>query len=354
MNKEERNYGIDILRIFMMFCIVLLHILGIGGVIESIEIKNISYYVLLQPIYIFCYCAVDVYALISGYVNVKHNVKISKIVTLWMQTVFYSVLISIILFIVFENKVTTWDLFRSFLPLLANRYWYFTAYFGLFFIIPIINSFFKTARKENILAIVFIAIVFIVLPSFSPQDIWNMKRGYSVLWLTILYILGGAIRIYEPFKKIKTKILIVMLFLLIQVTNVLYSLQQIVKSKYLFFEIFNYDSIFITSIAILLIEVFSRININKNELKNKIVKLSSLTFSVFLIHSHALINEFFITNGFAFLSKYNTILIVILSIIIAFTIFIVCLFIDYIRQYLFVLLNVNRKVDKLCNYLFRK
>ena len=70
---KRRNYGIDLLRIVAMYMIVLYHCLLLGGVITKatqIGIGSINYDIswLLDTL---CYCAVNCYALISGYVGVK-------------------------------------------------------------------------------------------------------------------------------------------------------------------------------------------------------------------------------------------------------------------------------------------
>lgn len=64
---NSRNYGIDLLRIVAMFLVVILHILGQGGVLKAVESNEINFTVswLLE---IGAYCAVNCYALITGFV----------------------------------------------------------------------------------------------------------------------------------------------------------------------------------------------------------------------------------------------------------------------------------------------
>lgn len=81
---KRRNYGIDLLRIVAMYMIVLDHCLLLGGVITKatqIGIGSINYDIswLLDTL---CYCAVNCYALISGYVGVKSKFKLQNIIKL--------------------------------------------------------------------------------------------------------------------------------------------------------------------------------------------------------------------------------------------------------------------------------
>lgn len=75
---QERNYGIDFLRIISMFMIVILHILGNGGILASVQIGSSNYH-LAWILEIASYCAVNCYALISGYVGIYSVHKYSNI-----------------------------------------------------------------------------------------------------------------------------------------------------------------------------------------------------------------------------------------------------------------------------------
>ena len=63
----KRNYGIDLLRMILMLMVVILHVLGHGGVLDATTPLSAKYCVswLIES---FAYCAVNCYALISGYV----------------------------------------------------------------------------------------------------------------------------------------------------------------------------------------------------------------------------------------------------------------------------------------------
>ena len=75
--QNGRNYGIDLLRIISMVMIQILHILGNGGILNaSIGApvrNNVAWFLEIAS-----YCAVNCYALISGYVGYgrKPNIQI--------------------------------------------------------------------------------------------------------------------------------------------------------------------------------------------------------------------------------------------------------------------------------------
>ena len=70
---KERNYGIDLLRILSMFMVVLLHLCGFGGVLSNVKPFSVNYYI-AWFLEIVSYCAVDVFALISGFVGAKNEI----------------------------------------------------------------------------------------------------------------------------------------------------------------------------------------------------------------------------------------------------------------------------------------
>ena len=82
---DKRNYGIDLLRLVSMFLIVVLHSLSRGALV-GVSPFNIHYEVgfLIEAL---TYCAVNCFALISGYVGVDSKFKYRRIVPIWLQVV---------------------------------------------------------------------------------------------------------------------------------------------------------------------------------------------------------------------------------------------------------------------------
>lgn len=94
---KTRNYGIDFLRMISMIMIVMLHTLGHGGILRSVSFLSLHYQIawLLEVI---AFGAVNTYAMISGFVSVDSHFKISNILILWLQVLFYGILINTVFF----------------------------------------------------------------------------------------------------------------------------------------------------------------------------------------------------------------------------------------------------------------
>ena len=111
-NKQKRNYGIDLLRIFSMINKINLHINSKSGFLRlnSNDIKYKS----IWRLEIFSYFAVDCFGLISGIVGFN-KYKFSNLIYLWFISAFYSVSNASYLF--FSKKINKLQLFFSFFPI---------------------------------------------------------------------------------------------------------------------------------------------------------------------------------------------------------------------------------------------
>lgn len=77
MNKSiERYYGLDILKVIAMFMVLILHILNASETLNH-SIDNQNYY-LAHFIDISAYCAVDIFAIITGFCGVTQAVNLSN------------------------------------------------------------------------------------------------------------------------------------------------------------------------------------------------------------------------------------------------------------------------------------
>lgn len=75
------------MKMLAMFMVVILHVLGIGGVLNRCVPLSLNYEV--SGILETCaYCAVNCFALASGFVMVNTKFKYHRIIVLWLQVVF--------------------------------------------------------------------------------------------------------------------------------------------------------------------------------------------------------------------------------------------------------------------------
>ena len=133
LKKKERNAGIDLMRILGMYAIIIDHIIFHGKLL--IKYKH---YKQLFLVLTFCFWHVDSFGLISGIVGFKKN-SYYNIIYLWFYVLFYSISIFIISKILTPESPQKYNIFLLFFPVTTKIYWYFTEYFHMYLLIPIIN-----------------------------------------------------------------------------------------------------------------------------------------------------------------------------------------------------------------------
>ncbi len=188
---REKNYGIEWLRILSMYMVAVLHTLGQGGILSSFQQGTLEYNIawFLET---SAYGAVDCFALISGYVGWHSHFSYRKGLRIWLQTFFYTIGITVLFAIFMPEAVAKEQWLGAFFPIMQKQYWYMTAYSGLFVLIPILNRAIAELSKKDLLRICLaIFVVFSLLPTVFNVTVFGLGGGYSVIWLMLLYILGG-------------------------------------------------------------------------------------------------------------------------------------------------------------------
>lgn len=354
---QERNYGIDLFRMLSMYMVLILHLLYHGGILTSAEPLSANYWAawLLET---FSYCAVNCFALISGYVMCRQEPRLSRIMELWIQTVFYGFVISIIMFKVFPETRNIEMLLTAFVPFSSQKYWYLSAYFGMYLLLPVLNIAIAALTRVMFKRFLVIVLIFMsVIPTIINKDPYFLSKGYSVLWLCILYLLGGYIKVYKVEEKISAKKCI---FLAGLIATLTFFSKVIIEysSKRIFGEIrygetlISYTSPTIVLYAVLLLLFFSQITICP--VFRKLIKITGpATVAVYMIHSHEILKSRLLQDKLLGLLDYNGICMGVLILIVGLTVFSACVAIDLVRIQLFKLCRVRNLCVKCESYFDR-
>ena len=171
---HSRNHGIDLLRCLSMFFVVLLHVLkwGEGGNLDNSFLGTpnyaVSWYLELSA-----YCAVNCFALITGYVGVNVPYRISRFINLWFQVFFYTAGITFLFKWLVPGSVSFKGMIQAFFPVLRLAYWYFTAYAVLFCFIPFLNPAIRSLSRESARWLcLLVLIVFSLFSTISGYGNW--------------------------------------------------------------------------------------------------------------------------------------------------------------------------------------
>ena len=348
---DNRNYGIDLLRIIAMLMVIVLHIMRRGGALHAASMLSVKYEIgwLLE---IMTFCAVNCYALISGYVNVTLKYKYSNIIKLWLQVFFLTILITIVFAIFLPNSVGLKSWIKACFPVLTNQYWYFTAYVCLYIFMPFINSaMLQLSQKQLKMLIILLVLLFSCFNTIHKNDALGILDGYNAMWIIFLYIIGAYIRIYDRQINVTVLKAIIGYILCVAITWFskfvvelgIFKLADPNKYRDVFI---NYTSPTILMSAIFLFFIFKQITIN-NKLGNMVKLLSSFSFNVYIIHTQPLVWEHIIFNRMESYVKLPTILFVLAIIGTAMGIYAVCSMIDMIRRFVFKKIKIDQKISEM-------
>ena len=364
----QRDYGIDLLRIISMLMVPIVHIIGQGGILTAAAPFSIQYesaWMLMS----FVLVAVNCFVLITGYVYYGKETKYYRLATLWIEVLFYSILIMILIYFMFPAEFGFENFWKGIIPTFYtngqfSRYWFFTAYVGMFLISPFVNMALKHFNKKQDLAVFLsLFVIFSLLPTVLNQDMaFNLNQGYGVMWFVVLYYTGGLLNKYEIFKKLKSnKWLLIYIVCCLMSWAIRYVLESwgLIETGFNLYSFNCYLSplYFIGGIALFC--VFKNINIAKSLSISLIKFFAPVCFGVYLIHDNMSIDHYFLGNKFAFLAHMDPVSLVIGAIACGLGIFVACSLIDWIRELIFRKLKVKSRLAgleenislKLDNYL---
>lgn len=346
--RKERNIGIDLLRIVSMCMIIMIHMNGYGKASENIDAFSLRYFV-AQTLSFLIACAVNCYALISGFVNGSKTTKQNSFYSffrLWGQVLFYSVLIMLIFKSLYPDEISLRQMIEAFFPAMSMQYWYFTFYIPVLLLIPYLNFLVEKMDicfMRKMIALLFL--LFSVIPWVCQTDWFGLDGGFSAFWLIILYLFGAWIR-----KEMdnhdswivsckKRYLLLILCGLVVGQVILRYGLDRIGimlgKENGLMHSFVNSTSPFIVGEAIVLFLLFANLKIQNEKWKRVIVRLGTASFGVYLIHDNQFVRNYILMDKLLEIGELNTVLYFIVMIGIAVSIYICCAIVELIRGWIF-------------------
>ncbi len=343
---NDRNTGIEMLRIVAMAAIMILHVLTQGGVLYNLERGTASYAVgwLLEML---CLFGVNAYGLISGYVCYGRKFRFSNILYTWLQVVFFTVIITGAFFIVWPNCVDKYSVIGAVFPIMTEQYWYFTAYAVVFLLSPFINAGMEKADNKLLGALTVILLtLFCVLATLFENDVFALRKGYGALWLLTLYIVGAYVKKTDAFSKVKKPVWLIVFFLGVFVT---FSFKLITES-FAFFQRedmlaeYNSPTVFISAFALLM---FFKGMTFKEKSERIIKRVAPLCFGVYLLNTNPLIWLNILDQRYANLASYALWKMLLCVILTALINFFAGIAIDGLRFILFEVTDLRAKLRRI-------
>lgn len=347
MNRD-RNF--EVLRTVAMFFIVVYHCLthGIGSGYNFSVNSPVSFVNLLFSDFflVFSSISVNLYVMISGYFLVDLDFKLSRVVRTWMHALFYSGVITILMMAFQIVPFDRANLFKSFMPISTDAYWFVTQYLGLLILSPFLALVARhiSYRQYHFLLIGGAFICLSIIPDFPMGKRFYVAHGNSIWSFAYLFFVAGFIK-HHVTKLATSKLLstIVLVSLLLFACEVLLGYQNGLIHLYWL----NYNGLpFLLSVLVFLL--VRQTAVPDNWLWNLLVNVAPYSFGVYLIHDHLLVRDWLWTTV-SLSSMCETFAFPLIVIGLCMGIFVICALIDAIRKRLFAVFkidNIIAKVDK--------
>ena len=301
---KTRDNGVDLLRILLALMVITLHYnSSLGQVQVNTEDLSFNWFFVWFSETI-CICAVNVYVIITGYYSYIGNKDlsyvISKLKSLWLCVVSYSVIEYLVINVATGKSIGISSLLFRFLPITTGEWWFFSLYFVIYLISPFLNKVIGDFDNRTLSTVFSICIVVLcIIPQILLcKDGLGIENGYSLIWFLFLYGTGAVLAKQESDKQIdrlnntisyieKYKGLVLVCCLV-----VLYGSKICIAlvSNYLWGEVkysgllYSYNSIFVYLAAIAMFFVFKSISIKNNTVGRLIAFVSPLALASYLFH----------------------------------------------------------------------
>ena len=303
MSKRESKY--ELMRIVSMVFIVLWHIIGHGKILENCQnplINNI--FGLLKYIIIV---HVNSFVILLGYFQCNSKFKLSKVILLVFQTIFYSVGLLFILYSIGMVKdIYFSNIMNVLFPFSNVDYWFISSYLITYILSDYINIFIEKLNHIQYKKLIILCfVIFSIIPFITGMRFVH-NDGFNFFHFIFLYMLGAYLRKYPLkdnyiFKKFSVngyRLLLIFIFFLCATynfflinfaTNNLYNGQILSHiSNVLLYSSGSYSSPIVIIQTVCYFEFFKTLNI-----KSKLINfLSGFVFGIYLFHENAYIKPF--------------------------------------------------------------
>lgn len=293
--KASRDAGPELLRIIAMLMVIMLHYLSKGEVIglgdTSMPLNKIGFWI-VEALSIV---SVNVYVLISGYYLVKKEFKISRLVELWCQVFFYSVVIATVAVVTgivpFSEYANLYNVQFLTLPVTSGHYWFATAYVIMYIMSPVLAVAARNMTKKQLgLTVLLLLIPLSLANTLLPYGMPGNDLGNSFVWFIELFLIAAYIRLHG-IKLLNSRLLSASLYI--------GSALGIVLSRYCFLKLHvkvpsdhlislatNYNYILVLAGALGLFGFFKDVKLKDGFIKRLIIDIAPYTFGVYLLHEH--------------------------------------------------------------------
>lgn len=351
--KQNRNKGLDLLRIVSMMMVIGLHFFSHSGLRDAISQGSPNWY-LSNLLFSFCNVCVNCFVLLSGYFQCEASFKLKRVVSTWVQAACYSVGIYL-LYCLLKGNFSLSVLLDSTLVVTMQRYWFVTSYIIMYALSPFLNcAIAQMNKKTHFLCCCVLLGLFCVLANIVYiNDFAYLEGGYSPIWFCTLYITAAYIRKYVAVNPkhrfpalagylLCASMIAIERFAATAITPLIFGS---VKLDSLFC---SNNSIMTAAASISLLMFFRTVEIRKTAAVKVIGFFAPLAFGVYLIHEHSSI-RLPLWQWLNPAAMHDSVWMAPYFVVCVVGIFVGCCLVEWLRQQLFRICKIDQLTGKLCD-----
>jgi brp/blh family beta-carotene 15,15'-monooxygenase len=357
---SQRNINIDLLRALVMFFILAEHLIVNGlfnhdyatnHVVKAMSLISIVNNVGFEVFETLCSISVNCFILITGYFLIEsEKPKFLKFEQTWLYVFFYSVGICALCYMInlltgCGDTTVKW-LVSSCFVIKTPYFWFVPFYLGLILLSPYLSKTVADFNKQQYLTLLSILIVMSInIYKFPFGEDFGANKGCSLLFFITLYYTAGYFKKFtSPFCCNKLNISILVFLDLLQLVILMTpSIIGYIKNgtlTYTFYHLTIGTNGIAYFMSVALFVVILNIKIQSKSF-SKIATWAPNVFAVYLITSHRALKYYLYDELGLFSSMRDSIYLIPSVLLVSIVIFVMCIYIDMIREKLFKILKVN-------------
>lgn len=147
---------------------------------------------------------INCFVMVTGYFMVTGRFKSQRFLRLAIETVFYCFIITLC-FRLYDSGVLNVDLVKSLIPFGPHSYsyWFVNKFLALLMLQPFLSyiAVYLTKRQYQWMLIILLLLNSQLIVGFPFSVLFD--NGWSLPWFVTLFFLGGYIRLFNPFSKVR-------------------------------------------------------------------------------------------------------------------------------------------------------
>lgn len=288
---DKRQSNIELLRIVAMFAILFGHFIGHGYAdIENIQstYKGDVNLIILS----FISVHVNLFLLITGYFGIK--LRWMSFIRLFIKCFFYALIIYILWALLTHHSINITIIIKRCLFFChTSPWWFIENYFYLMLFSPLLNKYINSLNKNQYLKTLFLLSFINVIIGGLFKSSLNVT-GFTIHHFIFIYFIGGYIRRYGLFDRMKSK----NLFYIYLICSLLHFVSMVSGYEI----IRGYINPFTLLGSIVVFCLFLRVKINNNIIN----WIASSSLAVYLLHDEDTIMRNLYIEGIHYIYHINS------------------------------------------------